>query len=445
MLALVRLFTMRDAMILASKLMSLVTSGERRQWEHLEHTPLADYVRAERLSGEAAKFVQFPELGGIADADGISARAFARVLHLIVRGRKPGLPGWLSLMDGPESQTWIDPWARHLEGLGVRFHTGHAVTELACDGSRVTSALVRNPNGDESGVQADWYVLALPPDRAAGLMGPDLVAADPRLGRIAALRPVRGVMMQIFIKRCAPQLGTLFVSPSAPWDIGAEVLTSAWQLDLADYGDGRCPRLRLGPADRRELRPPARTAVRQAGKGLLRAGTDRRGLRAASTLPPRRCGDVRRQRDSSFHLNPIHDHTGGQLSVDEPMFSSSPSCWQHQPDAVTDVANLFLAGSYTRTVATVDSMEAADESGKRAANAVLAASGVRGAAADVPVFEPPRWLKLLWALDDRLFARGYPNLFDHVTPSISRRSDDQHHRPGRPQTRTGSPDRAHVA
>jgi hypothetical protein len=101
--------------------------------------------------------------------------------------------------------------------------------------------------------------------------------------------------------------------------------------------------------------------------------------------------------------------------VDEPpFFDASPSCWQNLPEPVTKIPNFFLAGSYTRGRIPAESMEGANESGRRVANGVLDASGVPAIPVDVPTFTVPSVLRVLHELDDRRYDRGLPNAFDVV-------------------------------
>ncbi len=39
------------------------------------------------------------------------------------------------VLDGPTSEVWIDPWVRHLQALGVKFHFGYDLEAIAFDGS----------------------------------------------------------------------------------------------------------------------------------------------------------------------------------------------------------------------------------------------------------------------------------------------------------------------
>jgi hypothetical protein len=76
------------------------------------------------------------------------------------------------------------------------------------------------------------------------------------------------------------------------------------------------------------------------------------------------------------------------------------------PTAQTSLANLFLAGAHCRTGADLWSMEGAAESGRRAAF-LMAQSGRE----PIPqIF--PWWARLFQAIDNILFAMGFPSVVD---------------------------------
>ena len=71
----------------------------------------------------------------------------------------------------------------------------------------------------------------------------------------------------------------------------------------------------------------------------------------------------------------------------------------------TSIPNLFLAGAHTRTAADVWSIEAAVESGRRAAQAIH--PGVKV----IPQYKP-LWLRAISSIDDVCFGLGGPHVLD---------------------------------
>jgi hypothetical protein len=99
------------------------------------------------------------------------------------------------------------------------------------------------------------------------------------------------------------------------------------------------------------------------------------------------------------------------ISGGEPKWVNSTRTQPFQPTQATPVVNLVLAGAHTRTAADVWSIEAAVESGRRAAQLVEP---------DVTVIaqHKPAWLRRLGRIDDRLYQFRAPHLLDLVTVAI---------------------------
>jgi hypothetical protein len=100
------------------------------------------------------------------------------------------------LLSAPTNEAWIDPWLS-LGHLGVRFQTGRIISELIYDSGRITGARAVDPTGAASMIEADWYVLAVPVERAVPLLNSRILTADSRLKRLQNLTTawMNGVMM----------------------------------------------------------------------------------------------------------------------------------------------------------------------------------------------------------------------------------------------------------
>ena len=73
----------------------------------------------------------------------------------------------------------------------------------------------------------------------------------------------------------------------------------------------------------------------------------------------------------------------------EPLLVNHKDTLRLRPDAVTKIANLFLASDYVRTHTDLATMEAANEAARRAVNGILDASGSNAPRCDVwPLREP---------------------------------------------------------
>jgi hypothetical protein len=94
------------------------------------------------------------------------------------------------------------------------------------------------------------------------------------------------------------------------------------------------------------------------------------------------------------------DEAPDLLTNAEPLLVNKTDTWSKRPETRTAFPNLFLAGDYVRTHTNLATMEAANESGRRAANAILSADGAPASCEVFELHEPfaalarrdePRW------------------------------------------------------
>ncbi|HEY7334640.1 MAG TPA: FAD-dependent oxidoreductase [Bryobacteraceae bacterium] len=94
----------------------------------------------------------------------------------------------------------------------------------------------------------------------------------------------------------------------------------------------------------------------------------------------------------------------------EPLLINTVNSFQYRPDARTEIPNLFLASDYVRTNTNLATMEGANEAARRAANAILDASGSSAPRAAVFQFEDPIIFRPAQDLDAVLYAAGKPHV-----------------------------------
>ncbi|WP_255357208.1 FAD-dependent oxidoreductase [Sciscionella sediminilitoris] len=413
-----------DEALLASKYVALITSGPKRQWGQLENSSYSNFLRADLLSPNGQFFRNAPMYPGWSPGDRMNARAWAFVLHgfiaWLTNGPGPGLHGALfEVADGPLNEVWFDPWADHLRAHGVRIHTGQTVTRLSYADGRIDGAIVRDAAGRQTEVRADYFVVAVPNDRAAPLMNDRIVAADPALGRIARLSTFWTGGFQIFFNT-VPEAPVFQYDFNSPWQM-LQIQWSKWWKNTdfaAEYGDGK--------------------AKAYFGFDMLDATwNDTPGILYGK--PARDCSEKelfaeilaqlrkytpdgeRIFADSAVHSMYLNDGmraTGNHIELNGAGgFDVTPNCYRDQPEPVTKIPNLFLAGGHVRNNLTSDTMDGAIETGKRAAKGVLAAAGVSGSPVTVRERTTPPVLEPLWNHDDLRYSLGLPNAFDVVAPS----------------------------
>lgn len=320
------------------------------------------------------------------------------------------------LLNGPTNETWIDPWVDHLEGMDVTFQSRREVIGLVVEQGRVASAVADGPDGREQ-IEADWFVCAMPLERAAKVLRGDVVAADPNLAGIGTLTTEWMTGIQYYLDREVPVVAGHVSYIDSPWALTSISQAQFWNNDIATtYGDGRvrdilsvdisnwqAPGIVHGKPAQALTKDEIAVEVWEQIKAHLNGGGD---------------PVLTDEMQVSWFLDPAitYPETPSDPEVitanDEPLLVNTVGSWKVRPEAKTAIANLFLAGDYVRCNFNLATMEGANETARRAVNALLAASG--SAATPVRVFElyrPEEWDQVK-SVDEERYKLGQPQIFD---------------------------------
>jgi uncharacterized protein with NAD-binding domain and iron-sulfur cluster len=320
----------------------------------------------------------------------------------------------------PTNEALIDPWVAELKRLGVEFRRGE-VQRLILRRGKVGGALVRGRHRRDA-VEADWFVCAVPVERARRLFDRRVLAADPGLERLRSLRTSWQNGLQLYLREPTPIVHGHVLYLDSPWALSSISQAQFWpSRDFPrDYGDGSAreclsvdisnfddPGVVYGKPARELSRPRIVRDCWEQMKAHLN-DTGRAVLRDDQVvswyLDP---GLVYRRR--SRRRRPV-------MRNDDPLFISTTGVWADRPGAATAVPNLFLAADYVRVNIDTATMEGANEAGRRATNAILAASGANSEPAAVyDLYQPPE-LEPFRRADEELYRQGRPNALDLPPP-----------------------------
>ncbi|HEX2861368.1 MAG TPA: FAD-dependent oxidoreductase [Lacunisphaera sp.] len=318
--------------------------------------------------------------------------------------------GWL-LLKGPSTEFWFDPWVRHLRETGVTFTFSAPLEQLDFDGAtKITGA--RLASG--ALVTADYFVVAANPFAVAGILA--RTPALEQLGSLRCFRPLvqEGEHIQVSFRIAFaeavrfPRARTAVVVADSPFNLTLFAEEQVWKASVP-LGDGvkslwtgtscaasvpgviyglpvcRCTKEQFID----EIR--AQIAACGALDALVREANGGRGL---ADFPIREI-EIWHEWEFSPH---------GIRSA-QPKWVNTTKTQPHQPAQRTAVPNLLLAGAHTRTAADVWSIEAAVESGRRAAQAID--PRVR-----VAPQHHPRAFRLLGRIDDVFYRLKLPHVLD---------------------------------
>jgi uncharacterized protein with NAD-binding domain and iron-sulfur cluster len=402
----------------ATRLLAFVTSCDARRFGEWEYTSWWDFVRADSMSAEYQKVLARGLTSNVVagKAQLASTRTIgyigeAFVMNVLGRGND-GAPD--RVLNAPTNEAWIDPWVALLKRLGVRFRVGQTIDRLEVRGGAVARARARDRRGHAHWVDADWFVCAMPVERARRLWSRDVLAADPSLAAMNELFVDWMVGIQFYLRR------PLDITPGhidfvdSAWALTALTQAQFWnhRSFARDYGDGAavdCLSVDISDWNSPGIVyfKPAKQCtpdeIRHEVWAQIRAHLINRD-RPPNSLPD----DILH----SWFLDPgIAWSRARQSNTNEtPLLVNTVGSWPHRPQTTTQLRNLFLAGDYVQTNVDLATMEGANESGRAAVNALLERSG--SAAEPVKMYKlyrPPEFDGLK-QLDEQRYRSGLPNL-----------------------------------
>jgi uncharacterized protein with NAD-binding domain and iron-sulfur cluster len=398
------------------RLLVFVTSSEERRFGQWEHVSWWDFIKAEGKSPQYQKelaagltrnLVAAKERVASTRTIGHMGEAF--VWNIMGRGND-GEPD--RVLNLPTNEAWIDPWVAHLRTLGVKFRVGRTVERLEVDRGRIAAARVRDPHNRRHRVTADWFVMAMPVERARRVLGPSVRALDPALNGIDSLFVDWMSGIQFYLRRKVDITHGHMTFMDSQWALTALTQGQFWPArDFArDYGDGSAvdclsidisdwdtPGMLYGKPAKQCTRPEIAREVWAQIKTHHTAG---------DKLPD----DI----VHSWFLDPgiAWVRAKRKNRNETPLLVNTVSTWEKRPQAHTRIPNLFLAGDYVQTDIDLATMEGGNESGRAAVVALLHAAGSSAAPPQMyKLYEPPEFAALK-AVDAQRFHDGQPNVLD---------------------------------
>jgi uncharacterized protein with NAD-binding domain and iron-sulfur cluster len=401
------------------RVMVFLTSSDERRFGQWENVSWWEFIKAEGKSDEYKKVLARGMTRAVVAAKErkASTRTIGNMAEAFINnfeGRgNDGAPD--RVLNAPTNEAWIGPWVKLLRGRGVRFHVGHAVEALDVQGGRIAHARTRDRHGRRHWIEADWFVSAMPAERARRLWSPEVLAIDPHLKAMDELFVDWMNGIQFYLQKPLNIVRGHMTFIDAPWALTALTQGQFWpsRKFTRDYGDGKvvdCLSVDVSDWDTPGIvygKKAKRCNREQVAKEVLEQIKLHLNDNGSDVLTD--------DMIHSWHLDPaIAWHPARRRNTnDEPLLVNTVGTWEKRPKARTKVPNLFLAGDYVQTNIDLATMEGANESGRAAVNALLDASGSK--AEPVKMFElydPPEFEAAKRA-DAELFRAGQPNALDH--------------------------------
>ena len=408
-----------EAAYAAQKLAVYVTSCDERKIGQWDNMTWEKYIGADRASAEYNRYLADGIIRNLAASKSRDASAHsiglvgeASIWSILLLGNDIDNKGFDRVLNGPTSSQWLDPWVQYLRSLGVSFQVGKALSGLQANGRHIAAATVAGAGSVPEPVVADWYVSAIPCEKLATVLTPDVIAADPNLANVARLRTewMNGLMFYLRQRVDVTKGHVNYVDSG--WGITSISEEQFWKRSLTTYGDGTAKDCLSS------ILSDWSTPGNFNGKAA-RDCTPEEIAREAWAQIKAHLNDTSRVVDDSmvhsWFLDPAIMNPGTPaVANDEPLFIQDPGSWLRRPESVTQLDNFFLAGEWVKTDQNVTTMEGANEGGRQAANGVLLASGYRGPMVKiVGLFQAPWWAPFK-AADRARYRARLPNVLDIV-------------------------------
>lgn len=393
------------------RLLQLMVSCRRRRFGQYEYQSWQEFIGADRMSSAYRHYVAEAMSRSLValTPQQLSTRTggYTLLQFLFDFSLRPGT--YLDrVLNGPTSDVWIQPWLRYLQRLGVHLMPNTRATSLEFENSHITSVGVLR-NGVSERIEADYYLLCIPVDSVVQLMTPDMCTFDPCLANLSRLQTSWMCGVIFYLRRDVRVVHGHTNYVDSPWALTSISQPQFWQSQYSPcrYGNG-------------ELRGILSVIV---------SSWDTPGIQNSSTArqctPSQLIAEIWGQLKS--HLNNPgqhvlrdedllqafvapslqHDSQSGWTNH-EPLFINTVGSWDHRPNAETQIENLFLAGDYVRTNTDVATMESANESARRAVNAILRFNSISHPPCDIWERDEPRVFSPLRKLDELRYRQGNP-------------------------------------
>jgi uncharacterized protein with NAD-binding domain and iron-sulfur cluster len=395
-----------DVAWLIERLFTLLTSCDERRVEQWDRASWWDFVEADRRSEPFRKFLAdgLTRTLVAARATDLSARTGALTLVQLLLDLSRAGARADRVLDAPTSDAWITPWEAHLATLGVAVQRDAPVEGLTLRNGRIAAATVAGAE-----INADYFVAALPVEVMRTLLSPELRRAAPALNGLDRLvtRWMNGILF--YLEQDLPLVRGHAIYIDSEWALTSISQRQFWRSFPA--GIGGVLSLDISEWQR---------AGRRTGKVAALCSPEEIRSEVWGQLQDHLEGQLDGVNVVSWFLDEAITFPNPSGAVNaEPLLVNTAGSWADRPEAaLRAVPNLVLAADYVRTFTDLATMEGANEAARRAANAILDASGSRARRCDVWPLREPAPLRPLRLLDRALYRlRRPPVLPLRVSPS----------------------------
>ena len=422
-----------EARVMLEKIWQLCSSCQERWENEYERMGWREFTEAERYSESYNTLFVGGLTGSLVagKAETANTRTNGKILIQILSDIARPFRISDRILNAPTNEAWLQPWFDYLLSRKVDYRFDCEAEKLLCENGKIAGVMIRE-KGQQKQYAGDYYLCALPVERAAELVDDEAVLAlDPELRNIIRLRETVAWMngIQFYLRQDVPLNEGHIILPDTPWALTAISQAQFWKdTSLPEYGNGRVRGIlsvivsdwtKAGWQEQKTARECSRGEVIREVWYQLKACLNREEhqlLRdeslelvyvADSIYFPEELFDQGLR--SNAKLDAPSRYGSKELSRnDEPLLVNEKNTWALRNESYTDIPNLFLASDYVRTHTNLATMEGANEAARRAVNRIIDAAGLKVPYCRVWPLQEPFWLGWYKWLDKRRYQRGLP-------------------------------------
>jgi uncharacterized protein with NAD-binding domain and iron-sulfur cluster len=295
------------------------------------------------------------------------------------------------ILNAPTNDAWLNHWHTHLTQKGIQYHFNTHVTNIISEndhqGGGKIEQIIAIQNDKVATYTADYYLFALPVEainlliqknanHTSNLPEKSLIKIDPTLAHLNVLNNhtewMSGVVFYLKVEIeffnghltfSGSDWALTGVAQSQHWQsnpantFGRNDVQSILSVVISDWNTPSSNTLRSAKQmSREEVKMEVWHQVLQSKIEVMENGTKRHLTQSDLVY--------------CYLDNAIND-ASGKIENNEPLLVNEVNTWTLRPNSFTRVSNMFLAGDYVKNNMDLATMEGANESAKRAVNAIL--------------------------------------------------------------------------
>ena len=416
----------------SGKIWQLMTSCSKRFAEEYDSISWWDYTESASKSAAYQRLLS----GGLTrslvacQAQMASTRTCGAILlQMLYMMMDPFTRNTDRVFNAPTNDAWLNPWLTYLKSKGVIYHQGAAVTAIQTTNRKISGiSFEKDGKPGQVGKSADYYLLAVPVERAANLINEDMLKIDPSLQNVINLAPnvewMNGIQFYLNTEVNLNRGHTMYTGSN--WALTSISQIQFWpKYDLRRRGNGKVVSIlsvdisnwtAKGNFNGKAARDCSKDEISKEVWAQLKQELNVAGT---VTLRDDMVEDYYLDEDIETRTSVMSAAMTTRLSASkqktlskvfdlEPLLVNQVDTWAMRPNAHAEIKNLFLASDYVKTNTDLATMEGANEAARRAVNSIVLASGSDASYCEIWEMHVPFLLKPLQLIDHANFEKGLP-------------------------------------